>query len=190
MEAVIVKRAFMGDPRCGDQGDSWTDGRKTILCIADGLGHGPSAEEAAFAALACASKHKGESLDRIFMSCNEAIRKTRGVAMGLAVVDPEAGTLTYAGIGNTWGIVIGAKNRHLISSYGIVGGGFRKLRPETVPLKPGDLVLLATDGVSERLTGDLSSESRFRELTGLGEEILDRWGRKTDDGAVLLWRYR
>jgi len=144
----IAKRP-LEEPHCGDQAGWWARHGATLLCMVDGLGHGRGAEHVAMAALKFVGRHRHEPLRDIVALCDEALRDTRGVAMGLAVVDPRAGALTYAAIGNIRALVVGERNTRLSSNYGIVGGGYRRLTPETVSLAGDELVILATDGVRE-----------------------------------------
>jgi len=187
---AITKRAFLGETHCGDECAYWQESSKVTLCIVDGLGHGEHAERAAKAAVEYIAGHLGEPLADIFAGCNRAIRRTRGVAMGIAVVDEDAETLTYAGIGNTRAVIVQSA-RSLVclsSNYGIVGGGYRKLTVETVDLHPGDLVILASDGIKERCDLLAYGDALRGDVQQLAERILHDWGRETDDAAVLVFR--
>ena len=44
MQVAIAKRALNDDPYCGDECSYWKTDKKTVLCVADGLGHGEHAE--------------------------------------------------------------------------------------------------------------------------------------------------
>jgi len=158
--------------------------------MADGLGHGPFAEKAARAAVEYVAGHLAEPLPALFAGCDQAIRRTRGVALGVAVVDEEAGRLTHAGVGNTRAMIVrgGRVVFHLSSNYGIVGAGYRKLTPETVPLSPGDLVILYTDGIKGRVDVSAYHDAQRGDVGQLAERILQDWGRETDDAAVLVFR--
>ncbi len=159
-----------------------------VLCMIDGLGHGQYAEHAAMMALDYVGLHHREPLLEVFAACNRAIHDTYGVAMGIAVCDRPAGTLTYAGIGNTRAKVVGQETTRLSSHYGIVGSGYRTLKTETVPLAPGDLVILYTDGIQELIDLSGYDESHRAEVGRLAESILNDWRRETDDAAVLVFR--
>ena len=145
MRVGVAKRALNDDPSCGDECGSWQNGCKTILCMADGLGHGEHAHTAAKAAVDYVVGHYSEPLVDIFSGCDKAIRDMRGVAMGICVIDEEKHTLTFAGIGNTRTMIFGDSARSMSNHYGIVGGAYRTLVPETVHLEPGRLVVMFTD---------------------------------------------
>jgi len=190
MQVAIVKRSFFGDPHCGDECAYWQSDGKAILCIADGLGHGEEAEQAAQAAVDYVARHLAQPLADIFAGCDRALHRTRGVTMGIAVIDKEAETLTYAGVGNPRAMIVrGAPPVVCLSNnYGIVGGGYRKLTPETVELHPGDLVILTSDGIKERCDVLAYGEMLHGNVHRLAERILHDWGRETDDVAVLVFR--
>jgi len=76
----------------------------------------------------------------------------------------------------------------LPSNYGIVGGGYRKLSPETVPPTPGDLVIMCTDGIKERCDVSAYHDALRGDVGRLAEGILKDWSRETDDTAVLVFR--
>jgi len=197
MRVAIAKRALNHDPHCGDECGYWQSGSKTTLCVVDGLGHGEHAERAAKAAVQYVGRHLTESLDELFASSNQALRNTRGVVMGTAVIDEDANTLTYAGIGNTRAMIVGephgkdADGRTIIlsSNYGIVGGGYKTLSSETAPLRAGDLVILYTDGVEETIGVSRYDDALRADLQRLAKRIIKDWGRETDDAAVLVFRY-
>jgi len=198
MQVGIAKRALNNDPYCGDECGYWESSNKTTLCVIDGLGHGEHAESAAKAAVQYVGHHLSQSLDELFAGCDQALRNTRGVAMSTAIVEEDAGTLTCAGIGNARAMIVreprakkaGGKTIILSSNYGIVGGGYKTLSPETVPLMPGDLVILHTDGVEETIGVSRYDDALRADLQRLAERIIQDWGRETDDAAVLVFRYK
>ena len=112
--------------------------------------------------------------------------------MGIALVEPQMGTLNYAGVGNIRLAIIragdsrsGGQYRRLVSDYGIVGAGFCRLTCETLSLAPDDLVLLFSDGIPESAPlGDCESDDPQH----LAQEILDTWGRNSDDVAVMIFK--
>lgn len=185
----IAKHALGGDVYNGDQCACWRRGSRITLCVVDGLGRGLYAEQAAKAAVAYVAGHLGEPLADIFAGCDAALRRTRGAAMGIGVVDADAQSVTYAGINNTVCMVAGDKTVHLRGSPGIVGGRFRHLTPETVPLAVGDLVVLYTDGLKTNIQLSGYPDLAHADVQTLAERILQDWGREDDDAAVLVFRY-
>lgn len=191
MEVGIARRALADGSHCGDQGRCWQNGGLVTLCIVDGLGHGKRAEQASTAALGYVGHHLSRALPDIFSGCNRALLSTAGVAMGLCVIDADTGILTYAGIGNTRAMIMiaGEKTVLLHSDYGIVGGGYKRLLPETVQMVPGDLVILTTDGVDEKMELSRYNREVRSAVVSLADRILHDWNREADDAAVLVFRH-
>jgi Stage II sporulation protein E (SpoIIE) len=97
----------------------------------------------------------------------------------LAVHDPETGSLTYASAGHPAPIVVGP-NRHdpiTAASSPPIGVGVRTgLRQTTVPLVPGAVAALFTDGLLEARTEDgiLGRERLTELLEGIGDDATAR----------------
>jgi anti-sigma regulatory factor (Ser/Thr protein kinase) len=139
-------------------GDAWSchahDGEFTVL-VADGLGHGPLANVAAVEAAKVLGAHGELPLDRIMDLANDALRPTRGAAVGIARMPATATAaampVTFAGIGNISASVwTQASHRHLVSHSGIVGHGSRRSQIFDVPCPPDALVVLHSDGLGSR----------------------------------------
>jgi negative regulator of sigma-B (phosphoserine phosphatase) len=187
MNIGTATHSFFNDPHCGDQCRWWENEDSITLCMVDGLGHGIEAETAAKAAIDCISRNLCEPLHHIFEKCDREIKHTRGTAMSIVIVDKNNSTLTHGGIGNINVVIRGRKKMNLSSDWGIVGGGYRKLNTNTVDLADGDLVLMWTDGISERL--DISGYDEFlcRDVQKLANQILRDHAKETDDATILIY---
>jgi Stage II sporulation protein E (SpoIIE) len=86
----------------------------------------------------------------------------------LAVHDPETGSLTYATAGHPAPIVVGPETHHPVtagSSPPIGVGVPTGLRQTTVPLVPGAIACLFTDGLMDaRVAGGILGRGRLEEL--------------------------
>ncbi|VXC16328.1 Anti-sigma regulatory factor [Burkholderia sp. 8Y] len=142
-------------------GDAWScsagDNGFTVL-VADGLGHGPLANVAAVEAARVLGSHGDAPLERIMEIANEALRPTRGAAVGIARMPTLASTasasgakVAFTGIGNIAASVwTESSHRHLVSHSGIVGHGARRVQQFDVPYPPSALVVLHSDGIGSR----------------------------------------
>lgn len=134
-------------------GDAWdirlVDGHATVI-VADGLGHGPVAAEAADEAIRGFAKAAGTPaamLERL----HPVLRSTRGAAVAIAAVDAKSGTVTYAGAGNIAGRMIsGIEDRALMSQHGTLGVQVRKLQDISYVWPDHALVVMHTDGLATR----------------------------------------
>ncbi len=134
-------------------GDAWDiridDGRASVV-VADGLGHGPVAAEAADEALRAFAGLRG-SPAAILEGAHPLMRGTRGAAVTVADADAKAGQITYAGAGNISGRVIsGIEDRSLVAQHGTLGVQIRKLQDVTTPWPEHALLILHSDGLATR----------------------------------------
>ncbi|MCP5158974.1 MAG: SpoIIE family protein phosphatase [Gammaproteobacteria bacterium] len=185
-----VTRPIASDALCGDVCAWWWRNQNLYLSLADGLGHGEFAREAALAAMASAQRQPADtSLSDIIARCDDDLRATRGVAIGLAVVDATAQTVSFCGVGNIRALLINAtQHRRFICGYGIVGAGFKNLFIDTQQFFPGDILMMASDGLPEHfVVSDPLSESSCS-AQQLAEALLQEWAVETDDAAVLVYR--
>jgi anti-sigma regulatory factor (Ser/Thr protein kinase) len=140
-------------PRETVSGDAWDirieDGEATVI-VADGLGHGPVAAEAAAEAMKVFSTARG-SPAAILERAHPLMRSTRGAAVSVAALDAGAGTIVYAGAGNICGRVIsGVEDRSLLSQHGTLGVQVRKLQDVAYDWPDHAIVVLHSDGLATR----------------------------------------
>jgi hypothetical protein len=71
---------------------------------------------------------------------------------------------------------------------GIVGHQLPGLHPRDVDLEPGDLLVMATDGIARSFTEDVRALGAAPTL--LADAILEDLARPTDDALVLVACYQ
>jgi negative regulator of sigma-B (phosphoserine phosphatase) len=189
LRVAIEKRAAGNGQYCGDACLCMRRDGRIWLCTVDGLGHGHDAQVAAEAAIEFVKGHAERNLKALLTDCDAAIRHTRGGVMGVAVIDEESATVSYAGVGNIRCLLLGKSSIRLVSYPGIVGAGFRTVREETHPIEEGALVIMYTDGLPEAF--DLSGYpgDHGEDLEGMARSIMNDWYRGRDDAAVMVFRY-
>ena len=132
-------------------GDAWSaserDGRTAVL-VADGLGHGAPAAEAARAAVGLFGAHADESPAALVARIHAGLQATRGAAVAVAEVDPRRRLVRFAGIGNIGAAILAdGATRRLVSQHGTAGHGRPSIREFTYPW-PDDAVFVAhSDGL-------------------------------------------
>lgn len=169
--------------RCGDVANAWLRDARSVVAIADGLGHGQEAAVAADAAMDYIGSHQDDDPVTLFRGMHEALAGTRGAAVGVCIIEPALGQLTYLAVGNTRAGIFGWRTTRLDSYPGIVGGSFRRLVPVVVPIRPGDQLVLWTDGVDERLTPNGAPDVATPELA---DHLLHRFLLGKDDAGVIV----
>lgn len=179
-----------GETECGDSFLVAAGQTRTVYMVVDGLGHGPQAAEAAREAVLVTQRYVAEPAQEIMVRTHDALRKTRGAAMSVAVVHHEQLTVTYAGIGNISAVIQrGAQTRSLVSQNGTVGAVLpRQVQEYQYPFEPGSLLVMFSDGLNSRtaLSGYSGLQNRHPQLAA---GVLYRdFSRKRDDATVLIAR--
>jgi phosphoserine phosphatase RsbX len=181
-----------GQERSGDAGivEHVHDG--VLMGVIDGLGHGPEAAEAASVALETLHDFAGDDLLDIFERTDKAVSGMRGVVLSVAWFDLATATMSWAGVGNVAGVLIspGSKSQHLLLHGGVAGvRRLPHLRVASVTLQPGDVVVMATDGVSQRFSVDLAAVVSDNDPQEAAEVILDSHATGHDDAFVAVARW-
>ena len=189
MQFGIVNRALKGQEVCGDAYFIKEFENKALIAVIDGLGHGPDAVTASNTAVEYIKNNYQKSLTEIIKNCHEELKKTRGAAVGIALIDLESSTLRYAGVGN---IEVRVKSRTVIrpiSVNGIVGYNLRKVREEEFPYRQGDIIILHSDGISTKFDLNLyPPEFLGQHPQTIAERIAAEFGRERDDLTIVVAR--
>lgn len=167
--------------------------RRTLVAVADGLGHGAAAAAAARIALGVVEKSPEQPIPILLQRCHDACRTSRGVAMSLASFDADANSVDWAGVGNVEGIVVRADPAAaparvwMLLRSGVVGASMPRLNVSHVPVANGDTLIFVTDGISPRFTESVAVTENPQQLA---DRILVESARPADDALVLVCRYR
>jgi negative regulator of sigma-B (phosphoserine phosphatase) len=170
------------------------NGTGALIGVLDGLGHGAEAAEAANCGVDVLRKACAEPLDVMVQRCHRALAGTRGAAMTLARIDFRADMLSWIGIGNVAADLV-AKHPagvEVRSSARLIGGivGYRvpeTLAPQEVPIRPGDLLVIASDGIVEDYLDDIDFAAP---ALAIADQILHSHAKDNDDALVLAARHR
>ncbi|WP_418275682.1 ATP-binding SpoIIE family protein phosphatase [Isoptericola jiangsuensis] len=144
-----ITRAMTGQQVCGDAHAERDDDGVRTLMVADGLGHGPLAAAASQAAVRTFLDAPLDTPATILRHVHRALGGTRGAAVAIAQL--RGSTLHHAGLGNIAGTLHGARSRSLLSQPGIAGSHAPSLQETALPVSPGDVVTLFSDGLTNRV---------------------------------------
>ena len=160
-----------------------------FVAIVDVLGHGPEAHELTHVIDAYLVRYGSTDVSGLMMQLHQHLKGTRGAAVGLCAIDAATGRIDYAGIGNTTIRRFGKSETRLVSQDGVLGQNMRTPRPQTLQLEPGDLIVLYTDGVSDRFTSDDYPGVMRHAPQEVASNIVQRFGKSYDDAACIAVRY-
>ena len=180
-----------GEVVCGDRWAVAWFPERTLILVADGLGHGPGAAEAAMEAVQTFHERAALTPVAIVESIHAALRSTRGAAVAVTEIAPSQEAIRFAGIGNISGIVLSSEgSRQMVSLNGTAGHSARRIQEFTYPWSSDALLILYSDGLvshlhPERYPGllrhnpDLIAATLYRDYT-----------RGRDDVTVVVARDR
>jgi negative regulator of sigma-B (phosphoserine phosphatase) len=161
-----------------------------MVAIVDVLGHGPEAHELTHVIDAYLNRYGTADVSGVMTRLHQHLKGTRGAVAGLCAIDADTGSVEYAGIGNTSIRRFGKSETRLVSQDGVLGHSMRTLRPQTLQLEPGDLIVLYTDGVSDRFTSEDYPGVLRHEPEDVARNIVQRFGKHHDDAACIAVRYK
>jgi anti-sigma regulatory factor (Ser/Thr protein kinase) len=140
-----------GETVCGDAWSMVQDDGRAALLVADGLGHGPLAAEAADAAVAVLESEPSGSPSQVLSRVHRRLQGTRGAAVAMARIDPQARAVEFCGAGNIAArLVSGLQDRVLATSNGTAGMQIRTLQDARYEWPSHALLIMHSDGIAAR----------------------------------------
>jgi hypothetical protein len=151
IEIGVVSEPIRGEDVCGDGWAVRPSADGAMLLVVDGLGHGIFAAEAAREAERIFAVSKEPSLKGILDDIHNALKKTRGAAVGIARIDSGKGLLTFVGAGNVAASIVSKGQSRSMTSYnGTVGLQMERAQEFTYPWNPGSIFVMHSDGLMSR----------------------------------------
>lgn len=173
-------------------GDSWrvqtSDGMLGVF-VADGLGHGPLASEAAEEAARMFDASPYGPVPLFLQQAHRRLRTTRGAAVAAARSPAGSSTVSYAGVGNISGTVVGrdGTRRGLMSNNGTVGAAMREPRELSYEWQAGDRIIMHSDGITNRWNlGAYPGLLADRHPSVIGAVLYRDFVRGKDDATVVV----
>lgn len=181
--------AAPGEAVCGDAWAFALDGERSAVIVADGLGHGPDAAEAAQVALACFREDPLAAPAQLLARIHQALRRTRGAAVMLLQADAAAGVVRSAGAGNVMArLVSGVSDRTLLCQHGTAGLTIRTPEESTTAWPPHAMLLVYSDGIESRWKPELVAPLLGRDPTLAAAVLVRDHCRGRDDATVAVLR--
>ncbi len=111
--------------------------------------------------------------------------------MSLAEFNTENSVLTWIGVGNVEGALLHLEpalpSDKLLLRNGVVGSHLPTLRAEELPIRPGDILTMVTDGVITEHPLRIAMDAK---IESVADGILANACKGNDDALVLAARYR
>jgi anti-sigma regulatory factor (Ser/Thr protein kinase) len=185
--AVSVPK--LGEEVCGDSWGVSVGPEQTTLLVADGLGHGPEAAEAAVEAVRLFHRFNGHRAPVLIEYIHGGLRATRGAAVSVARFQPASGKMVYSGVGNVAGVLaVNGELRRMVSMPGTAGHNARKIQAFEYPFTSG-LVILHSDWIASTWTLDRYPNLAARHPTLIAAVLYRDLTRHRDDATVLVAKW-
>ncbi len=192
VEWGVATRCRRGEVTSGDLGVVTLLPEGALVAGIDGLGHGSEAARAARHAAEVVRGSQTHDLVVLVQRCHVALRGTRGAAISLAFVSTSESAMTWLGVGNVEGRVLSGDRSvtrpkgSLALGRGVPGHELPAVRPATVEVRPGDVLVLATDGIESTFADELDISGSTQTIS---ERILANHWKRPDDALVVTVRY-
>jgi anti-sigma regulatory factor (Ser/Thr protein kinase) len=188
----VVCVPITGERACGDAWLVLRERDRTLVVVADGLGHGPDAALASAEAVRVARGMRGASPIELVHAAHVALRPTRGAALAIAALPADGaggGTLRFAGVGNVSAAVhAGGVSRSLASHNGTVGHATRTVQEFTYDWPAGAALVVHTDGLISRWRLDAYPGVLRHDPALLAGVLFRDAARGRDDATVVVVR--
>ena len=183
----VVSIPVRGESVCGDGWFFKTHHDTAWLMLADGLGHGIFAAEAAREAERVLSETTSDSPAAIMTDVHDALKKTRGAAAAITAIDRRKGTLSFAGLGNISAVLVTRESsRGLASHNGTVGHQMHKVQEFTFPWAEDSMLIMHSDGLGSRWNLKDYPGLLNKHPSLIAAVLYRDFARERDDATVLV----
>jgi anti-sigma regulatory factor (Ser/Thr protein kinase) len=184
-----VVDTYPGESLCGDR---WVVGYGrfgTTLLLVDGSGHGPHAAHAANIAAQTFAENIDKECVPLVEAIHRALAPTRGAALAVARIDPDARLVRFVGVGNIGALLASDGEACRMASYnGTAGHVAPRIREFTYPFTIKPLVVLHSDGLSARWEIDTYPGLAASHPSLVAGLLFRDHRRGRDDTAVVAMR--
>jgi len=155
LEYGVVCLPKAGEDACGD---AWVvlDPRpgRSLVMVADGLGHGFDAAQASRQAVRLFLENATLEPVRLMETLHAGLRSTRGAAVAIADLRLDRREVRFVGVGNISAVIVPPASagepasRSMTSHNGTVGAEARRVQEFAYPWPEGALLVMHSDGLS------------------------------------------
>jgi hypothetical protein len=197
LDWAVEDQPIAGETICGDVFLLKSSPNGALAIAIDGLGHGEAARRSSQAvadAIQRSDIPMGE-LQSLFRMAHDVAKTGRGVVMSAAAIDASADMMCWAGLGNVDGVLAHSacdahpRRERLFLRGGALGCRFTDVRVATIPLRPGDILALGTDGLDSAFASHpllLEPNVSARQIASL---VFTAHRKPTDDALLFVGRY-
>jgi anti-sigma regulatory factor (Ser/Thr protein kinase) len=175
-----------GEIECGDSWALAEEQDSRCIMLVDGLGHGSFAATAAERAQESFAATVTETPRSILERAHRALASTRGAAAAVARIT-QGGKMSYAGVGNITGYIVGAaRSQGLVSHNGTLGLALLKLQQFEYEWPEDSILVMHSDGLSARWDLRRNPILRGKHPAIIAGVLYRDHARPRDDATVVV----
>lgn len=187
LRIATENRPYPGQHHSGDWPFYFCRENALLMGVADGLGHGDLAYASSMRVKAFLDAGWHPELPRLFDGLNAHLAGGQGAALALVHVSLSDGALRFAGIGNVRAWLFGSAPQSFVSRDGVLGQHYRTPVLQQAAMAEGDKLVIASDGLQERLATQCDRETLSCPPETLAHHLLQRFGKAYDDASCLVF---
>ncbi|MES2310077.1 MAG: SpoIIE family protein phosphatase, partial [Verrucomicrobiota bacterium] len=189
LELAAICIPYPGETLCGDAWSSNSSNASHTLMVADGLGHGKEAAEAADLAVSLFEENIELPPPLLLQKMHGALRSTRGAAITVVQLNVQTRKIICSGIGNvSSGCITGENSKSFVSLNGTVGHQAQRFQEFTYEWTPSSLLFFHSDGLQTRWKFDGYPGLKSRHPSLIAGVLYRDYRRGTDDVTVVVAR--
>lgn len=185
-------RPHEGERLSGDVVLTQHEDAGVLAAVIDVLGHGPEAHEVGVRlrselshwvhATACPEP---EGAIKVL---HESAQGTRGAVAAVAWLNSASFKGWVAGVGNARCRIFGEMTKTVEFGDGVLGQRIRSPRPHALSLKPADVLVLFSDGVTGRFGPENYPSLGLDPASAIALNVVRRFGKELDDASCAVIR--
>jgi anti-sigma regulatory factor (Ser/Thr protein kinase) len=190
-ESIQIRPLIVAKPGESTSGDGYVvrrDHNGLQLLLADGLGHGPAANEAVNMAAGSFVSEPFISPSESLRTLHRAIKKSRGAVAHVLNYNPTTGKWTCCGVGNIAVRLFGPiQHKNHMSYNGIVGHNIpNTMNDQSYSASEYHTAILCSDGIKSRWEIAKYPQILQHDPSIVAAALYKEHGRRTDDTSVII----
>jgi len=193
-EVAIAGTPYPGEVISGDDAVYLRSDSGFLAAVSDGLGHGPEAREASSKAVAVTAENSHLGLREIVDVLNSELTGTRGCVLAIVRYNSDDRLLQCLSAGDVRAQLYHSRDAHFFTPTPFVVGDrklpARRPRIEEMPVAPGSVLTMFTDGLESRTSIKGQLDLLRRPSLVIAQHLLENHSRGTDDALVFVARFK
>ncbi|RFC37478.1 MAG: Anti-sigma regulatory factor (Ser/Thr protein kinase) [Candidatus Nitrotoga sp. SPKER] len=171
---------------CGDIWSYFIENGVLYALVTDGLGHGQLAHDASLNAARIFQERQDTNPVIIMQNIHRGLKSTRGAAGAIAILDFEQNNLSFLGVGNIAGVLIGVQDKQLISFNGTLGHSANKFQNMNYAAHEDSILIMSSDGLQTRWSLNDYPGLRRRRPIMIASILYRDFSRGRDDTTIMV----